>query len=179
MKKALMNRAKGKSPKKLKGFTLVELIVVMVILALLMALAIPQVTKYIDKAGDITMKSEARACYTAVQAYCVEKYESGKATGITLRDNVCTDLTGVGASKSNGTTVVVGSWATSYSKNSNSEIYAMANIPDNGYIAEIQLDAKGTAVKKLVYKYATGNAGTAYGTRYVVYENGKYKVEGS
>lgn len=176
MKKTMYSPAKGKETKKLKGFTLVELIVVMVILALLMALAVPQVTKYIDKAGDITMKSEARACYTAVQAYCVEAYESSKLTGQNLCNTVKNDLTSSGYVTPSGMSGTnVGFFISSvYTKNNNSTIWPMANVPDNGYITEIQFDKNGTAVKKLVYKYANG---TSFGNRYVVYENGKYDMK--
>lgn len=149
MKKTVRTKAK----KTLKGFTLVELIVVMVILALLMALAIPQVTKYIDKAGEITMKSEARACYTAVQAFCVETYETSKKQGTELRSAVISDLSS--SNTLNGT----------YIRKTGSKIWEMANVPDTGRITDVTID--GTTVKKLVYKYTDG-------TTTITYENGKY-----
>lgn len=159
MKKTMYSPAKGKETKKLKGFTLVELIVVMVILALLMALAIPQVTKYIDKAGEITMKSEARACYTAVQAFCVEKYEADRSQGDALTKAVVWDLDGVNSTSFPNT---------KYNIRTGSVIWEMANIPDNGRITSITIE--GTTVKKMVYGYP-GESSTT-----VTYENGKYTV---
>lgn len=163
MKKALMNRAKGNSPKKLKGFTLVELIVVMVILALLMALAVPQVSKYLDKAEEVTLKSEARACVTAAQAFCIEKYTEEKLRGEALRQAMAKDL-----SKS-------GTWISDHEHNPNSEIYKMANVPEDGNILEISpLDIEGPTIKKLMYQH---NIGPNKKRKRVIYENGKYRIE--
>lgn len=163
MKKTVFVTFRAKAPKKLKAFTLVELIVVMVILALLMALAVPQITKYIDKADDLTIKSEARACVTAVQAFCVEQYEENRLTDDALRKAIANDLT------------TNGSWVSDHTHNPNSKIYKMANVPENGNILEISpLDIEGTTVKKLMYQY---NLGPNKKRKRVIYENGKYRIE--
>lgn len=47
-----------------KGFTLIEIIVVVVILAVLMAVAVPSVLKYIDEADDAKYMTQARSAYT-------------------------------------------------------------------------------------------------------------------
>ena len=60
--------------KNKRGFTLVELIVVLVILAVLAALLIPSLTGYIDKARQQSVISEARGVWTAAQAGSSECY---------------------------------------------------------------------------------------------------------
>jgi prepilin-type N-terminal cleavage/methylation domain-containing protein len=50
--------------KNKKGFTLIEIIVVVVILAVLMAVAVPSVLKYIDEADDAKYITQARSAYT-------------------------------------------------------------------------------------------------------------------
>ena len=56
------------------GFTLVELICVLVILAVLAALLVPSLTGYIDKAKQQSVISEAKGIWTAAQAASSEFY---------------------------------------------------------------------------------------------------------
>lgn len=57
-----------------KGFTLVELIVVIVILAILAAILIPGVLKWIDKAKEEQYTLEARNIYLATQSEVAAAY---------------------------------------------------------------------------------------------------------
>ncbi len=63
--------------RKNKGFTLVELIVVLVILAILAAILTPALLGYIDKAREKQDIEKAKACLDAAQAGFSEAYGKG------------------------------------------------------------------------------------------------------
>lgn len=69
-----------KLKKNKKGFTLVEIIVVLVIIGILMALAVPAVMKYVGEAAATKEQSQVRAGYFAAQT--VAASEVGKNPGI-------------------------------------------------------------------------------------------------
>ena len=62
-----------------KGFTLVELIVVLVILAILAAILVPALLGYIDKARTAQYEEEAHSILTASQAYLSQEYAKDPA----------------------------------------------------------------------------------------------------
>ena len=65
---------KNPERKQNKGFTLVELIVVLVILAILAAILIPALLGWIDRAREKKDLLEAKSCLTAIQAQLSERY---------------------------------------------------------------------------------------------------------
>ena len=66
-----------------EGFTLVELLVVMLILGLLAAIAIPSFFNQRDKAKDADAKAEVRTAQTAMETYATDN--GGEYTGARLR----------------------------------------------------------------------------------------------
>lgn len=70
MKNEIMKRKK-------KGFTLVEIIVVLVILAVLAAVTIPSMLGFVDEARGKTEIANARAAYLACQMIATERHAMG------------------------------------------------------------------------------------------------------
>ncbi|MEG1478999.1 MAG: prepilin-type N-terminal cleavage/methylation domain-containing protein, partial [Clostridiales bacterium] len=72
----IRNKTMGAFKNK-KGFTLVEVIVVLVILAILAAILVPKLIGWIDQAKEKTATGEAHLVLSALQADASEQYGQG------------------------------------------------------------------------------------------------------
>lgn len=75
------------------GFTLVELIVVLIILAILAAMLVPSLTGYIDKARERGVIAETRSCVMAAQTLADEAYGKDANATINLTTITSDDIT--------------------------------------------------------------------------------------
>lgn len=66
-----------KKKKNNKGFTLVEMIVVLAILAILIGLVAPKVTGYISTATSTTSGANTKSLYSTLNAYCTSQIAAG------------------------------------------------------------------------------------------------------
>lgn len=105
-----------------KGFTLVELIVVIVILAILAAILVPALLGYIDKAKQQQSVLNAKSALTAAQAEMSTLYAKGAApTDIDDADeNYIDDILDTADVKANCTLLIIGCGDTSANKSHSS-----------------------------------------------------------
>lgn len=78
------------------GFTLMEMIIVVAIIAILIALIAPNLTGFLDSANDSANKGNAKSCYTAVSAFVVQEKIAGRtlsAGTITITKSAITPAT--------------------------------------------------------------------------------------
>jgi type IV pilus assembly protein PilA len=68
-----MNNPEGISFRRNKGFTLVEILIIFVIIGILAAIAIPQFIAYRSRAIDAQLKSDLRNAAVAVESYFTKK----------------------------------------------------------------------------------------------------------
>ena len=87
----MMNKlqTKFKKMQNKKGFTLIELIVVIVIIGILAAIIVPRLGGFGDRANEAAIAADQRTIETAVAVYYAEndKYP-GSDTGVTWQDDL-------------------------------------------------------------------------------------------
>lgn len=108
-----------------KGFSLIELIVVITIMVILMGVLIPNTVQYIKKSHETSAKNSARTIYSAAQNYIVDKL----AYGDTFEPDSTIDVSVL--------------W---------SEQVALINELKSSEQVEIRLNDAGTLVKYVYYK---------------------------
>jgi type IV pilus assembly protein PilA len=132
-----------------KGFTLVELIVVLVILAILAAIMVPSLIGWIDKAREKQVILEARNAYLAAQSIVQEAYAADK----TIKE------------------------AADLATNDNIKEIAKYTDGESQTIAEADIDSD-YVITKFVYKCKANTGSGATGDKYTAtYEDGVWEIE--
>jgi type IV pilus assembly protein PilA len=137
-----INSLRKRLSKNEDGFTLIELMVVVLIIAILIAIAIPTFTGAQDKAKDRSAQSDLRNAATAAKTIAVDS--SGLFTGITLANlNAAEGALTFGAA--NGTDPAAGSNTVGWNVDTTvtPNLLQLSRISASGKAFGIRLDSNG------------------------------------
>ncbi|MBE6472832.1 MAG: prepilin-type N-terminal cleavage/methylation domain-containing protein [Coriobacteriaceae bacterium] len=87
----LKNRKEALQKRGVKGFTLMEMLIVIAIIAVLVAIAIPVLGAQLDRSKDATDEANARSIYGLVQADVMSPYTGTGATATKVEGPSGTD----------------------------------------------------------------------------------------
>jgi type IV pilus assembly protein PilA len=140
----------NKMKKNSKGFTLVEIIVVLVILAVLAAFTIPTMLGFVNEAKGKAYIAEAREVYVAAQATATEYGAQGTTINTGDLDSEDVVATATGAAKTmynylnpDGTADIAGEWDTTIVSNKVTEVEYI----NGGYTVTLTVGGKTSVVK--------------------------------
>lgn len=126
-----LSRTGGQRPRARSGFTLIEMICAVAIIAVMSSLTVPAYLRYAEKAREQKYSAEAGQVWGAVQMYFMENY--GRSTMDILE--ALDELTAYNLNESENPL----------------SAYLGAACPANGYIEDLLLDSRRTAVEGMVY----------------------------
>jgi prepilin-type N-terminal cleavage/methylation domain-containing protein len=95
--------------KNKKGFTLVELLAVIVILAIILAIAVPGISGIINNARRGAFESDAKMIVTGIEYRVLESMTDPNVTAPTVGADITANLALYGANPANYTSVVIDS----------------------------------------------------------------------
>ncbi|SFH87698.1 type IV pilus assembly protein PilA [Lachnospiraceae bacterium NLAE-zl-G231] len=116
-----------------KGFTLVEMIVVIVIIGILLAILVPGMFKYIQKAKDKQIMVDARTAYLDIQMAAQEAYGINGATGGEVK------------------TEFDGNYTAGANTKSVKSVNFTVDIPGNGEVSGVEIEAETGKVTAMKY----------------------------